>query len=91
MRQTISILVKGKVQGVFYRQNTKEMAQRLGISGQVKNLPGGNVQVIATGTKEQLDKLIEWCRHGPSRAIVTDIHSEELPLQEFSHFTIVRS
>jgi len=90
MHQTISIMVTGKVQGVFYRQSTKEIAQRLSISGQIKNLQNGNVEIIATGTKEQLDKLIDWCKHGPPKAVVTDIYWKELPLQEFKQFTIVR-
>ena len=67
MLQTISITVSGKVQGVFYRQSTKEMATSLGITGQVKNLSDGSVYIIATGTKEQLDKLVDWCRQGPRR------------------------
>ncbi len=90
MPQTISITVTGKVQGVFYRQSTKEMAQQLSISGQIKNLPDGNVEIIATGTKDQLDKLIDWCRHGPPRAVIRDIYCKELPLQQFNQFTIIR-
>jgi len=90
MLQTISITVKGKVQGIFYRQSAKELAHQLGISGQIKNLPDGNVQIIATGTKVQLDQLMEWCKKGPPNAIVAGINFRELPLQEFSHFTIVR-
>ena len=90
MLQTVCIVVKGKVQGVFFRHSTREAAQQLNIAGKVKNLADGNVEIIATGTKEQLKQLISWCRQGPSKAIVTDISIEELPLQEFSHFTIVR-
>lgn len=90
MLQTVSIIVKGRVQGVFYRQSTKEMAQKLSISGQIKNLPDGNVEVIATGTNEQLEKLIEWCRIGPPRSNVTEISRKELPLHEFTNFSIVR-
>jgi len=50
----------------------------------------GDVQIIATGTKEQLDELLEWCRLGPPRAIVSNITSHELPLQEFDSFYIER-
>jgi acylphosphatase len=90
MHQTISITVTGKVQGVFYRQSTKEMAKQLSISGQIRNLSNGNVEIIATGTKDQLNKLVDWCRQGPPRSIVTEISCKELPLQEFTNFTIVR-
>lgn len=87
---SISITVSGKVQGVYYRQSTKEMAISLGITGQVKNLKNGDVYIIATGVKEQLDKLVAWCRQGPSKANVTGLVVEELPLQQFERFSIER-
>lgn len=90
MQQTISITVSGKVQGVYFRQHTKEIAHDLGINGQVKNLRDGTVYIIATGTKEQLDKLIDWCKKGPPRAMVTGVQINELPLKHFEHFSIVR-
>lgn len=87
---SISITVSGKVQGVYYRQSTKEMAISLGITGLVKNLKDGSVFIIATGIKEQLDKLVDWCRQGPSKANVTSLVIEELPFQEFGKFSIER-
>lgn len=90
MLQTISITVSGKVQGVYYRQSAKEKAQELGIMGTVANLRNGNVLLIATGTSEQLNKLVEWCRIGPSRAVVNDVKVEESAAQSFSGFTIQR-
>jgi len=90
MLQTISIIVSGKVQGVFFRQSTKDKANQLDIKGEVRNLSNGNVEIIATGTKEQLDKLIEWCKKGPPRADVTGVDVQEVSLQTFHHFKIVR-
>lgn len=90
MLQTISITVSGKVQGVYYRQSTRETARRLGITGQVKNLPDGNVQIIATGMKEQLEAFIEWCKKGPPRAVVAGVDVQEVSLQMFHQFMIVR-
>ncbi len=90
MQQTISITVSGKVQGVFFRQSTKEIAMSIGITGEVRNLTDGNVFVVATGTKEQLDKLIAWCRQGPLKARVTDIEVQESSLQQFHNFSIKR-
>lgn len=90
MVKTISIIVTGKVQGVFYRQSTKEMAVAIGINGQVNNQPDGSVHIIATGTKEQLDRLVDWCRVGPPKAQVKDVMVEEMPLQQFDAFTIIR-
>lgn len=89
--QTIRINITGKVQGVFYRQSTKEKADALGIKGTVRNCKDESVEIIATGTKEQLNALVEWCRKGPPRAIVMDVSSQELSLQAFGNFSIIRS
>ena len=91
MQQTISILVSGKVQGVFFRQGTKELAGLEGITGEVSNTPDGKVFIQATGTPAQLGKLLEWCRQGPPKAIVTSVEQKEIPLQSFTGFRIVRS
>jgi acylphosphatase len=88
MLQTYSILVSGKVQGVFYRQSTQEKAKALGITGMVKNLPNGNVQIMATGRSDQLDELVTWCKQGPPRAEVTSVQVEKLTPQAYSNFTI---
>ena len=90
MLQTYSILVIGKVQGVFYRQSTQEKAQALGITGIVKNLPDGNVQIMATGTTDQLNELVSWCKQGPPRAVVTSVQVEKLTAQTYSNFSIQR-
>jgi acylphosphatase len=90
MLRTISITISGKVQGVFYRQSAREKAVIIGVKGKVMNLPNGDVQIIATGTKEQLDKLLKWCKQGPPKAIVSDVTSHELPLQQFDSFYIER-
>ena len=90
MLQTISITVSGVVQGVYYRQSTKEKALELGISGIVKNLPDGNVYVMATGTADQLDQLVQWCRRGPKHAKVDSVNVEEVDVQEFFGFTVQR-
>jgi acylphosphatase len=90
MLQTISIIVKGKVQGVYFRQTTHEKATALGITGVVRNLPDRSVKIIATGTKDQLDKLTAWCKQGPSRAEVGDIVYLDEELRNFPDFRIVK-
>jgi acylphosphatase len=90
MLKTVSITVTGKVQGVFYRQTAKEKATELGIKGEVKNMPDETVQITVTGTKEQIEQLIEWCRQGPPKAEVQNVITEEMPLQSFDKFSIVR-
>lgn len=91
MQQTISIIISGKVQGVFFRHSTKEKALELGITGQVSNLPDGSVQVIATGTTEQLEELRAWCKQGPQKAVVLQVSHRELPFQYFDSFVINRA
>lgn len=88
--KTISILVKGKVQGVWFRKHTQETALRLGITGTVENRPDSSVLIHATGTAEQLDELISWCRSGPPRAEVSAVKTKEIPLATFPDFRIVR-
>lgn len=87
---TIQILITGKVQGVYFRQNTREKALNLGISGTVKNINKNKVQVVASGSREQLQQLIDWCAHGPANATVTDIEIKELAPESFTGFTIER-
>ena len=91
MEQTISITVSGLVQGVYYRQSTKEKALELGISGMVKNLPNGNVHILATGTANQLNELVHWCKQGPSHAKVKSVDVEAVDSQVFMSFVILRS
>ena len=90
MVQTLSITISGKVQGVYYRQSAKEKAQELGITGSVKNLPNGDVFLMATGAPEQLKQLVEWCRIGPSRAVVNNVQVQQIEGRLFSGFTIQR-
>ncbi len=80
----------GKVQGVYYRQSTKEKAQQLGVTGTVQNLRNGDVLIMATGTGEQLDQLVSWCKQGPPRAVVSDIQVEQKDTLRFNGFTIQR-
>lgn len=90
MLQTVSIIVTGKVQGVFYRQSTKEKALELGITGIVKNQPDGSVSIQASGSSGQLNQLIAWCRQGPSRAEVTSVQVETIEPRAFIGFTVQR-
>jgi len=70
---TAHILVKGRVQGVFYRQSTREKANSLGLSGWVRNLPDGQVEIEASGPRPSLDALIAWCDDGPPHATVDSV------------------
>jgi acylphosphatase len=89
-QQTLSIQITGKVQGVWFRKHAAEKAQQLGITGYVTNRADGSVQIIATGTSQQLHALTEWCKKGPPLARVTAVSAHPLPLQQFPDFTILR-
>ena len=73
----LSILVRGRVQGVFYRASTKEVALKFGIRGFVRNEPDGNVYIEAVGDDITPNKFVEWCRSGPPHAKVTEVQVEE--------------
>jgi len=65
--------VSGRVQGVFFRSETQDEAQRHGLAGWVRNLPDGRVEAVFEGEKEAVNKLIEFCRRGPPGARITDV------------------
>ena len=90
MSQHITIIISGKVQGVFYRAATKEKADELGVKGFVRNEPSGNVYIEAEAPEEILYKFVKWCNSGPARAQVQ--HVEVIPgdLKDFANFAIQR-
>lgn len=84
----IHCVIEGRVQGVWFRASTQTEAKRLGLVGWVRNLPSGQVEVLAAGEKESLEKLYNWLQSGPPLAEVKNITYEELPWQEFDRFSI---
>ncbi|MCH5684760.1 acylphosphatase [Niabella sp. W65] len=87
---TKNIIVKGKVQGVFFRQSTQRKAEELGINGSVENLTDGyTVSILATGEEHQLAEFISWCQQGPPRAEVQQLEISDMPLQKFEKFSIL--
>lgn len=87
---TIQLIIKGKVQGVFYRASAKEKAEDLGLTGWVKNTPEGYVEIMATGEMDVLERFITWCKKGPSRAIVTEVQLQSVNEKKFDRFRIER-
>jgi len=70
--------VRGRVQGVFFRASTAQLAQSLALRGRAENLADGSVQVTAAGSAEALDRLIAWLRHGPPMARVEALEVEAI-------------
>ncbi len=80
--------VKGKVQGVWFRASTKKAADKLGVTGWVRNVEDGRVEVIACGSEQQIAQLEEWLRQGPELARVDELLMEDVPWQQFLDFRI---
>jgi acylphosphatase len=83
------VIVEGRVQGVFFRSHTEEMAFRLGVKGWVKNRRDGRVEAVFEGDQEKVDQIIQWCHRGPSEARVTRVHlAWEDYIGEFEDFSV---
>ncbi|MEM2998646.1 MAG: acylphosphatase [Thermoproteota archaeon] len=83
------LYISGRVQGVFFRYETKAMALKLGVNGWVRNLPTGQVEALLEGEKENVEKLIEFCRKGPPGAHVTQVEVRwESPMGDLKSFMI---
>ncbi len=80
------LVVRGKVQGVWFRASTEKEAKRLGVCGWVRNCPDGTVEIFAEGTA--LDSFIAWCHQGPPLAEVEAVDIEWNPVQGFDSFDI---
>ncbi len=87
MRKRWHIWISGRVQGVFYRAHTEQVARQLGLTGWVRNLPDGRVEIVAEGEEEKLQKLLDWCWQGPPTAQVNAVEMQEEPTTgEFEQF-----
>ena len=74
------VVVRGQVQGVFFRDSTREEARRLGVAGWVTNRGDGAVEAVFEGSAEAVEAMVSFCRSGPSRADVSSVDvSEEEP------------
>lgn len=83
------VFVSGIVQGVFFRANTKRVADQLGVKGWVRNLLDGRVEAVFEGDKRAVDEIIEWCRSGPPLARVEHVEVRWEPYRgEFKDFRI---
>jgi acylphosphatase len=73
------VRVRGRVQGVFFRVETRDRARSLGLAGWVRNCPDGTVEAVFEGESERVGSMVDWCRRGPSGASVdgVDVKWEE--------------
>lgn len=85
-----TIRVHGHVQGVFFRQSTHEQAQRLGLTGTVRNNPDDTVTIEAEGPTEALNQLEAWCHQGPAAARVSKVEAQAGAVQGYQTFEVLR-
>ncbi|MEK6951624.1 MAG: acylphosphatase [Nanoarchaeota archaeon] len=71
------VFIKGKVTGVFFRAFIREKALDLGLNGWVRNLDRNTVEAVFEGVKEKVNKMLEYCKKGPSHAIIEDIEVKD--------------
>jgi len=83
------VIVYGFVQGVWFRQSTKDEATRIGVGGWVMNLSDGSVEALFEGEKKKVEEIVGWCHRGPSGAKVSKVEIVWEPYRkEFGHFDI---
>lgn len=73
MTKRARVVVRGHVQGVFFRSDARDRAQSLHVAGWIRNVPDGTVEAVFEGDPGQVESMVEWCRRGPSAAQVENL------------------
>jgi len=90
-RARANAVIRGRVQGVFFRAETAEAAGREGVSGWVRNRPDGTVEAVFEGEESRVKAVLDWCRKGPPLSRVEEVEVSWEPFQgEFADFRIRR-
>ena len=89
MKARAHVNISGRVTGVFFRYHTRELAQRMGLGGWVRNTSDGGVEAVFEGDKESIEQMLSFCHRGPPGAGVTDVEVKWEPYRgEFRNFEI---
>ncbi len=87
--KTIHAVVEGRVQGVYFRDSTRQEARRLGLCGWVRNLRDGSVEALIVGESDKVDQMVTWLHRGSQMSVVSKVKTTEHSGNEvFSEFTI---
>lgn len=82
-------LISGRVQGVFYRMETRKVAEKFGVAGWVRNLIDGRVEAMFEGAEGDVEAVLKWCHEGPRHAVVENVEiSRQAYSGEFDSFEI---
>jgi acylphosphatase len=82
------VLISGRVQGVFFRDTARRLAEESGVAGWVRNLPDGRVEAVFEGPDEEVRKLVEWAHSGPPWAVVDDVAVQSEPPEGLAAFLV---
>ncbi|MCA1795856.1 MAG: acylphosphatase, partial [Desulfobacteraceae bacterium] len=86
----IKAVISGKVQGVFFRMETLKAAQKIGVSGTVRNLADGSVEAVFQGTPDQVAQMEKWCHKGAPASRVDQVSTEKIPVIPDCHSFEIR-
>jgi acylphosphatase len=82
------LVVRGRVQGVFFRDSTQERARAAGVGGWVRNLDDGSVEIVLEGPSEAVEGVARFCESGPSHASVDHVDSRQEPPEGLDRFEV---
>jgi acylphosphatase len=90
-RRRVHLWIRGRVQGVWFRESARQQAELLGVWGWIRNDRGGDVEAVAEGPAEAVEAFVRWCHRGPKAAHVTAVDREDAPpTGEFASFEVRR-
>ncbi len=88
-KERAHVRISGQVQGVFFRDSTRQKAEELNLAGWVKNLPDGRVEAVFEGPPDEVKKMLRWCEEGPQQATVENVDTDiEDPGGDLSGFEV---
>jgi acylphosphatase len=82
------VLISGRVQGVFFRDSCRRLAEEHGVAGWVRNLPDGRVEAVFEGPPDAVRRLVDWTHAGPRLAVVSDVAARPEPPEGLAAFHI---
>ena len=89
MKSRVHVIISGRVQGVWFRANTRDKAKQLGLKGWVKNTPEGSVEAVFEGEEKLIHEMLDWCHHGPPMAEVENVEiKKQRSSNDFDDFSI---